>query len=67
MIQRENHKSEAIDVQRKSINTAFYTKYTDLFCIAPLQLNTQHNRYFTLSVGHTARSRQTPTHGGERT
>lgn len=24
MIQRENHKSEAIDVQRKSINTAFY-------------------------------------------
>ena len=62
MIQRENHKSEAIDVQRKSINTAFYTKYTDLFCIAPLQLNTQHNRYFTLPVGRAARSQQTITH-----
>ena len=34
---------------------------------APLQLNTQHNRYFTLSVGRTARSRQTLTHGRERT
>ena len=66
MIQRENHKSEAIDVQRKSINTAFYTKYTDLFCIAPLQLNTQHNRYITFPVGRTARSWQTLTHGGER-
>ena len=67
MIQRENHKSEAIDVQRKSINTAFYTKYTDLFCTAPLQLNTQHNRYFTFPVERTARSRQTIIRGGERT
>jgi hypothetical protein len=34
---------------------------------APLQLNTQHNRYFTFPVGRTARSRQTLTHGWERT
>ena len=29
---------------------------------APLQLNTQHNRYFTLPVGRTAWSQQTITH-----
>ncbi len=28
---------------------------------APLQLNTQHNRYFTFPVGRTAWSRQTIT------
>ena len=33
---------------------------------APLQLNTQHNRYFTFPVGRTARFWQTLTHGGER-
>ena len=33
MIQRENHKSEAIDVQRKSINTAFYTTNIQIYSV----------------------------------
>lgn len=40
-----------------------YPELAEILCAAPLQLNTQHNRYFTLPVGRTARSRQTGTHG----
>ncbi len=36
-----------------------YPESAEIFCAAPLQLNTQHNRYFTLPVERTARSRQT--------
>ena len=40
-----------------------YPELAEILCAAPLQLNTQHNRYFTLPVRRTARSRQTITHG----
>ena len=39
-----------------------YPELAEILCTAPLQLNTQHNRYFTLPVGRTAWSRQTITH-----
>lgn len=39
-----------------------YSELAEILCTAPLQLNTQHNRYFTLPVGRTAWSRQTITH-----
>ena len=38
-----------------------YLELAEILCTAPLQLNTQHNRYFTLPVGRTAWSRQTIT------
>ena len=41
---------------------AWYPELAEILCTAPLQLNTQHNRYFTLPVGCAARSRQTITH-----
>ena len=41
---------------------AWYPESAEILCTAPLQLNTQHNRYFTLPMGRTARSRQTITH-----
>ena len=44
--------------------TLCYLEFAENLCTAPLQLNTQHNRYFTLPVGRTAWSRQTITHGG---
>ena len=40
----------------------WYPEPAEILCAAPLQLNTQHNRYFTLPVGRTAWSRQTITH-----
>ena len=40
-----------------------YPELAEILCTAPLQLNTQHNRYFTLPVERTARSRQTGTRG----
>ena len=42
--------------------TLCYPEFAENLCTAPLQLNTQHNRYFTLPVGRTAWSRQTITH-----
>ena len=42
---------------------AWYPELAEILCTAPLQLNTQHNRYFTLPVERTARSRQTGTRG----
>ena len=39
----------------------WYPEPAEILCAAPLQLNTQHNRYFTLPVGRTAWSRQTIT------
>ena len=39
-----------------------YPELAEILCAAPLQLNTQHNRYFPLPVGRAARSRQTITH-----
>ena len=39
----------------------YYPELAEILCTAPLQLNTQHNRYFTLPVGRTAWSRQTIT------
>ena len=39
-----------------------YSELAEILCTAPLQLNTQHNRYFTLPMGRAARSRQTITH-----
>ena len=48
--------------------TLCYPEFAENLCTAPLQLNTQHNRYFTLPVGRTVRSRQTGTRGrGEST
>ena len=40
----------------------WYPEPAEILCAAPLQLNTQHNRYFPLPVGRAARSRQTITH-----
>lgn len=40
----------------------WYPESAEILCAAPLQLNTQHNRYFPLPVGRTVRSRQTITH-----
>ena len=42
--------------------TLCYPEFAENLCTAPLQLNTQHNRYFTLPVGRTPWSRQTITH-----
>ena len=42
--------------------TLCYPEFAENLCTAPLQLNTQHNRYFTLPVGRTAWSQQTITH-----
>lgn len=39
-----------------------YPELAEILCTAPLQLNTQHNKYFPLPVGRAARSRQTITH-----
>lgn len=39
-----------------------YPELAEILCTAPLQLNTQHNKYFPLPVGRVARSRQTITH-----
>ena len=44
------------------VSSLCHSELAEILCTAPLQLNTQHNRYFTLPVGRTAWSRQTITH-----